>query len=300
MLSSLHVDGKYGKYFREPDGKRWFYVSISAFSLFKRWLMTDGPAALVLPNLTEYRQIAHEGGYLDDIVLRVFRFANEPNPFALDPWAYTTDERGGDRRMRAVQHFTEFCNDRGFRIDWTGGDAQTWMVDGPLGRQEHTHLFCRELAFVKGTNFIQGLNEPWKNGGLEGFDLPQWGDYLRSSGAGPTTVLDFLNFHPDRGTEGAVDKWVGKPVESAPFLWQQGPSPVADEMMGFDETASGSRSTNPEYALLMGAAIPWLGVNFHSTAGIRGDAFGPVTRQCAVNFFRGVAGGVSACRAAGL
>lgn len=292
-LSTLHVDGIQ---FKDESGKPWAYVGLTASALFKRWLEPDGPRVVVEPTLQLWRAMATEGGYDGEITLRVFRFAAPPNVFALDPWAYP---------MTAVTAFTQFCNDRRFRIDWTCGDAQVVLPDphGPTGQQQHLNEFCAALVPIATTNFLQTCNEPLKNG----IDITRivpaaaasWGGHwLRDSGMyyggawDRSTILDFVSLHTDRGMEGPVVKWLGKIFESAVYLWPLGVPAVQNEPMGFDEIASGSRSDNPHYAGLLGLGVAFGGIGFHSTAGHSCDAFGPITRACAVQYFRGVAAGL--------
>lgn len=290
-LSILHVDGRQ---FKDDTGKPWPYVNMTAFALFKRYLEPTGPEVVVGPTLDLWRAMATEAGLPADfeITLRVFRFAGGTNPFALDPWSYP---------MAAVTEFTQFCNDRHFRVDWTCGDAQLVLPnqDGPTGQQEHLNQFCAALVPIQGTNFIQTCNEPFKNGiDVSRIIPPQWGTYLRCSGMyyegrwDASTNLDFINYHTPRATEGAVVKWVTKAFEAAPYLWLAGRAPVQDEMMGFDEVNSGNRSAAPDYAFLLGLAVAVTGVGFHSTLGRSCNAFGPVTRACCVSFMRGVKGGL--------
>ena len=298
-LSTIHVDGID---FKDDQNKVWRYVGMTASALFKRWLEPNGPRVVVEPNLQQWRQMANEGGYDGEITLRVFRFAAPPNAFALDPWSYPMGE---------VTNFTNYCNERRFRIDWTCGDAQIVLPDphGPKGQQQHLNEFCNALVPVAATNFVQTCNEPFKNGiDVRGIVPPPsrmvdpkspWGTYLRDSGMyyggqWDTSIdLDFISLHTDRGMEGRVVKWLGKIFESAVFLWDIGKPPVQNEPMGFDEVdRPGSRSNNPRYAGLLGMGVAFTGIGFHSSAGQPCDQFGPVTRLCAVSFFRGVKAGL--------
>lgn len=306
-MNTLEINGRW---FRDTaTGKRWDYVGMAASALFRRWLMRkssdgiDGPTELVLPNLQQWHAMATEGGYLGEIVLRVYRFAAPPNVFALDPWSYNFQE---------VTLFTNFCNERGFRVDWTGGDAQIVFNGRPSNqsRQQHTNEFANALAPVGPTNFFQALNEPFKNGGIEGFDIPAsrmvvpgspWGTYLRDSGVyydgvwNKSTNLDFISCHTPRNSEGDVEKWKTKQMESAPYLWVNGPAPVQNEMMGFDEvTQGGRRSTDREAAMLQGLTVAMTGVGILCTDGHGCNQYGPVQRSCAVAYFAGAAAGVKA------
>src|SRR5262249_19516733 len=141
-------------------------------------------------------------------VLRVFRYAAQPNPFALDPWGYSFQE---------MYNFTEFCGERGFYVDWTCGDAQIVLPekDGPKGQQQHQNQTCATLAQIP--CFIERCNQPFKNGVSDEVVVPQWGVYLRDTGNygeskdWPWPVLDFGSYHGTREDQYPtpyLPKWV--------------------------------------------------------------------------------------------
>lgn len=299
-----------GPYFRDnATGARWHYVGLAASALFVRWLKRkstdgiDGPTELVLPNLEEYRHYADVAGYTGDITLRVYRAAGEPqnNAFALDPWSYD--------RMTEVPAFTRFCNERGFRIDWTLGNARDIFPgeDGPLGQRQHINEFCAAMSLVGPTNFIEAANEPLQHANnyvnIFSVPIPRWGTYLRNSGYyyggqwDQSTNLDFISLHPDRSSEAGVDKFATKHFESAPYLRAAGPAPVQNEMMGFDEVETpGRRTTNPEYAMLQGLGVAVTGVGFLASDGHACNGYRPKQAEACVRYFKGAAQGVEATR----
>ena len=288
MLPAIHVEGPA---LVDATGKRFNYVGVSDFALFKRWLMPNGPSALVKPRLEEWKRLASDGGYTGPIVLRIFRYAGPWNVFGItDPWSYDFNE---------VRLFTHFCGDRGFYVDWTCGDSQAVLPNpaGPKGQQQHLNEFVSALVPCSNA-FVQTCNEPFKNGIDVGQVVPPvWGSRLRSSGyytdAGPwnhTLDLDFIDFHPDRSMDGPVPKWVGKAFESAVYLMPFGKPIVYAEPIGADEVnRGGSRSNNPDYFRMLGLSIGLVaGVTFHSQMGVIGDRLGPIQSRCATEFFHGV------------
>lgn len=294
MLSPIHADGRK---LVDANGKEFKYVGVADFCLFKRSLMTNGYPALVERRLAEWKQLAGAGGYNGPIILRVFRYAAYWNPFSLDPWSYS---------MSAATQFTNYCGDRGFYVDWTCGDSQEVLPnpDGPKGQQQHLNEFCAALTPCSNA-FIQTCNEPFKNGIDVGKVVPpKWGSLIRSSGyysdAGSwdhTLDLDYIDFHPDRSSDGVnneVPKWVGKLFESSVYLRPFNKPIVYEEPIGADEVNKpGSRSNIPEYFRMAGLSIGLqAGITFHSQNGVFGDQLGPVQSACAANFFSGVKGGI--------
>lgn len=276
------------------DGKSWHYVGIDAFSLFKRYLMRDGPNALVKPWLKEQKAIAKAGGYEGPIVLRVFRFAAYWNSFALDPWSYHSKE---------ITAFTEFVADLGFYVHWTCGDAQQVLPDpdGPHGQQEHLNRVCS--ALVPTFAFVQTCNEPFKNG-VDPMQIipPKWGTYLRDSGKyGADTatdynpVLDFASFHPGRGDGGLSPwpKWLIDHDDSLATMRSGLKVPsVLDEPIGFAEVKTEKRSNDPDCAFRMGLGVAYGGILMHFDDGIDCNSPRPVQRECEIAYFAGIKGGI--------
>jgi hypothetical protein len=295
-LPALHVEGPN---LVDSNGKITKLPGLAAFALFKRSLMTNGWDALVMPNLAEYRKIATDGGYDGPITLRVFRCAAEPNPFALDPWSYNF--------MDAAE-FTRKCGELGFYVNWTGGDYQIVFpsvdprkgeVNGLHGINQHNNMFC--AALLGCSNAIWNTcNQPFKNGIDTGqVKPPPWAPPVQFSGNYDDTRnvaddLSCINLHTDRSTENGIQKWVGKAHESAPYLWAFNKPIFYDEPMGADEVVrDGARSNVPQYFGILGTAIGMVNaVYFHSTAGAFCNEYGPKTRACAVEFFKGVVGGL--------
>lgn len=293
-LPTLHVDGRnlvdaHGKVVRLPG--------FAAFSLFKRFLMINGWDALALPNLTEYRAVATEAGYPADapLVVRVFRHGGPWNPFSLVPWAYT---------MEQVRDFAQKCAEQGFIIDWTAGDYQVCFsaanpLDGPRGIHEHHNQFTSAIAGI--TSIWNVTNESFKNG-LDPRDAPPppWAPVIQYSGnyddnRDRSADLACINLHTDRSQEAGAEKWVGKGFESAPYLWAANKPIFYDEGMGADETYIGGRRSNvPAHFFIKGQELSAVSAAyFHSTDGIWGNGFRPITRQCAVAFMRGAVGALA-------
>ena len=295
-LPAIHVDGVD---FRTSDGHIFKAVGSTEFALFKRWLMRDGPLALVAPILEERKRIAHEGGYDGPLVARVMRFAAPPNAFALDPWSYP---------MSQVTAFTQFCEARGWYVDWTCGDAQIVLPnpDGPRGQQQHLNEFCDALVPCNNA-IVQTCNEPFKNGiDVERVKPARWGTYLRYSGAygesgnWPFAAdLDFRGYHGRRDDGGLSPwpKWLIDMNDQGAVLSSMSPRlpAVLDEPIGADEQdIPGRRSNRPEHFGRMGFTIAYCaGVYFHSTPGQSSDGFGPTVTQCFRAFCRGIAAGLS-------
>lgn len=291
MLPAIRIKGSQ---FIDNLSLPFHYVGVADFSLFKRALMPNGYRDLVAPRLAEWKALAGAGGYTGPIVLRVFRYAAYWNAFALNPWSYAMDE---------ARVFSNYCGEQGFYVDWTCGDSQEVLPEqnGIFGQQQHLNQFVS--ALVPCTNaFIQTCNEPFKNGiDVSAVIPPQWGHVLRSSGyysdAGSwdhTLDLDYIDFHPDRNTDGLVPKWVGKLFESAVYLMPCGKPIVYAEPIGADEiNQPGRRSNDPELFRMAGLSIGLVaGVTFHSTNGITGDHLGPLQSACAAHFFDGICGGI--------
>lgn len=294
MVSALHVDGIN---LRTSDGALFKAVGSTEFALFKRWLMPNGPTALVAPILEERKRLAHEGGYDGPLVARVMRFAAAPNAFALDPWSYP---------MSAVTDFTQFCGDRGFYVDWTCGDAQIVLPNptGPQGQQQHLNEFCAALVPCPNA-IVQTCNEPFKNGiDVSQIVPPRWGAYLRYSGAyGESgswpfgSDLDFRGYHSDRSDlYYPWPKWSFDLFASAASLSNMTPPlpAIIDEPIGFAELARpGRRTDRPDLAFRMGLAISYCaGIYFHSDPGLSSDGFGPVVSNCFRAYCRGVTAGM--------
>lgn len=280
------------------DGQPWHYVGIDAFGLFKRWLMPDGPNALVKPWLTEQRQIAQLGGYTGPIVLRVFRFAAYWNSFALDPWSYHSSEIGD---------FTRFVGDLGFYVDWTCGDAQQVLPepDGPTGQQEHLNRTCAALVGVSNALCVQTCNEPFKNGiDVVRIIPPSWGTYLRDSGYyaeiqqwDAALNLDIVCYHSGRD-DGGLAPWpkylVDMNDQAAVLLHAFGKPLKLEEPIGFAESPSPGRRTNrPDVAFLLGQTAGYAGITFHFDDGIDCNSPRPVQRTCEIAFFAGVKGAIA-------
>ncbi len=286
-VPELHVEGRY---LVDSTGKRIRLPGVSAFALFKRYLMNNGWDALCAPILAEWRQVAHEGGYDGPIVLRVFRHAASWNEFGItDPWSYTPAQ---------IHDFASRCAALGFYIDWVGGDYQECFptgLDGDFGVHKHHNVFTSALVGL--TNNIWCIsNEPFKNG-LDPFQAlpPPWAPKVWYSGSyddARDTVA--VNLHTDRSEEAGAQKWVGKAHESAPYMWKHNLPVIYDEPMGADELAiPGKRSNVPAYFGILGSVIAAVSlVYFHCTDGMPCNGLRPITRQCAVEFFRGVVGGL--------
>lgn len=293
---ALAVNGQ--KFINTATGKEWKYVGVSDFALFKRWLMPNGPQALVAPRLDEWKELAHIGGYSGPIVLRVFAYGHANNPFGIpDPWSYD---------FRQITELTNYVATRGFYIDWTTGDSQHVIPErsGPRGQQEHLNKRCAAVAGSPNA-LIETSNESFKNGQLAeaGIVPPRWGSYLRDSGAyGESdnwpygTELDYISYHGSRSRHDLwpVPFWVAEMWNSSVFLQKHGKPFVHKEPIGFaEQEIPGRRSASPQDAFQMGLVVAVSnGVLFHSQSGLEGHGLGPVQRACAANFFRGIAGGL--------
>lgn len=293
---ALHVDGPNLK---DDAGTIVRLPGVDAFALLPRFLMHNGWDALTVPILREWRQIAHEGGWDGATILRAFRCAAPPNPFAIDPWSYD---------FHQVTELTQRCAAEGFYIDWTGGDYQVCFpssdarrgeTNGPKGINQHNNLFC--AAIVGLPNCIWNTcNEPGKNGIDTGVTKPPpWAPAVQYSGnyddnRNLADDLACINLHTDRSEEGGAQKWVGKAHESAPYLWLRGKPIFYDEGMGADEVVKdGSRSNVPRYFGILGSVISMVSVVYlHCTDGQFGNSLRPQTRACGVQFFEGFVGGL--------
>lgn len=296
MLAPITIQGSHFL----ANGKPWAYVGVDGFGLFKRWLMPDGPNALVKPWLKEQRQIAKAGGYDGPIVVRVFRYAAPPNSFALDPWAYT------DPFSQQFPKLTEFCNacgEEGFYVDLTCGDSQI-VLPSQSDQQEHLNRTCAAVAGCTNV-FIETCNEPFKNGiDVTQVIPPKWGPYLRDSGRyGDNTsvefnpVLDFVSFHPKRESRDLVPwpKWLIDLNDSlATILHVLRVPAVLKEPIGFAEVAvENKRCNDPAFAYRLGHTVSYGGVLFHFDDGIDCNAPRPVQRACEEAYFAGIAGGLT-------
>ena len=293
-LLPLHAEGIDIK---NSDGQVVKLIGSTEFALFGRWLMKDGPTALVEPILNERRRLAREGGYEGPLVARVMRFAAPPNAFALAPWSYNFTE---------VTKFTQFCGDHGWYVDWTCGDAQIVGPNpiGSQGQQQHMNEFCAALVPCNNA-IVQTCNEPFKNG-IDVLNIvpPRWGTYLRYSGAygeagnWPFPAdLDFRGYHPERRNEGSPwPRWSYDCIDAAVALSNMLPAlpAILDEPIGADENdIPGRRSNRPELFARLGLAAAYCaGVYFHSTPGLSSDGFGPNVASCFRAFCRGAAGAV--------
>lgn len=301
MVKALSVRGRD---LVDSDGHVVRLPGVDAFALFKRFLMTNGWDALVAPILTEWRAIASEAGYSGAIILRVFRFAGPPNAFALEPWSYYDMATNS---MPKVAEFTRKCGELGFYIDWTAGDAHICFptrdgrmgeTDGRTGIRQHNNLFCAALV---GLPYIWNTcNEEFKNGmDTSQVKPPPWCSPVAYSGnyddnRDKSNDLSCVNLHTDRSEEAGAPKWVGKAHESAPYMWRAGKPVFYDEPMGADEVDKpGARSCEPRYFGILGTVIAMVSaVYFHATDAIACNSLRPRTRLCAVEFFKGVVGGL--------
>ena len=280
-------------------GQPFSYVGIDGFGLFKRWLMPDGPNALVRPWLQEHKAIAALGGYAGPIVVRVFRYAAPPNSFALDPWGYMAP----NGQFPALTAFLAACEEEGFYVDLTSGDSQI-VLPTQSGQQEHLNRTCAALAGCPNV-FLETCNEPFKNGIDVGAVVPpQWGPYLRDSGYYSEIQgwqarmnLDFISYHGGRGDGGLVvwPKWlIDLDDQLATLLSAFGKPVVLKEPIGFAESNQpGRRSNQPDHAYRLGLTVAYGGVLFHSDDGIDCNSPRPVQRACEVAFFQGVKGGLT-------
>jgi hypothetical protein len=75
-------------------------------------------------------------------------------------------------------------------------------------------------------------------------------------------------------------------------MWKHNKPVIYDEPMGADEVNQpGKRSNVPKYFGVLGSVLTMVSaVYFHSTAGLACNGLGPITRQCAVEFFKGAKG----------
>jgi hypothetical protein len=279
-----------GTRFVDTAGARFPFVEFDAFALLARWYQRDGPNALVAPWLDALRHLADEGGYHGPIVLRVFRHAGPWNAFVLDPF------RPG--YMAGLRPFVEFCGARGFYVDLTAGDAQVYFTSqGQI--QQHVNEVCAQIVDLPNV-FLQTSNEVFKNGiDVDQVRPPQWGTInplLRDSGAygeadsWPTNLdLDFIDFHPSRR-----ENWLAETYASAfNLLERRGKAVRIAEAMGFAEEAKpGSRANDPDAAFKLGLLAAFCGIGFHCDDGMSCDGLRPVQRACAVQFFKGVKGGL--------
>ena len=294
MLPPVHIEGTR---LITSEGHVFKAVGLSEFALFKRWLMPNGPWALVEPILSERKALAVEAGYAGPLVARVFRYAQPSNAFGIPPWSYP---------MSAVTDFTNFLGARGWYVDWTAGDSQVVLPnpDGPSGQQQHLNEFCAALVTCQNALIVQTQNEPFKNGvDVSRVVPPKWGTYMINSGMyyegtwNHATDLELLNFHPDRSDDEnhTVPKFVGKIFESAVYLQRHGKPFIYDEPIGADEVnIPGRRCNRPDYWAQMGLGIGLTnGMYFHSTPGLSSDGFGPIVKECWKGFCRGVAAGLS-------
>ena len=107
--------------------------------------------------------------------------------------------------------------------------------------------------------------------------------------------MDFIDYHPRRDATGdPLPLWLTEVFDSAFNLMNHRNKPVRlAEPIGFAEVAMPNRRSNdPRLAGLMGLVAGFCGLTFHCDAGMSCDGFGPVQRLCAIEYFRGAAGGV--------
>ena len=293
MVQALHVEGDQ---IRTADGAIFKAIGCSDFAQLRRWLMPGGPAALVEPIIDERTALAREAGWTGPLIARIFRCAAPPNAFAVAPWSY---------QMSAVRDLTQLYGEKGWYVDWTGGDYHICFpspdghmgeVNGPLGINQHNNEFC--AALIDLPNVIWNTcNEPFKNGvDTSVVRPPPWAPAVQYSGEywdhrETTHGLACVNLHTDRGTEQGIPKWVGKAHESAPYMWRFKKPIFYDEPMGADELTKPARSNNPHYFGILGSVLSMVSVvYFHSTPGLSSDGFGPVVIECWKAFCRGAQG----------
>ena len=301
----LRVDGLD---FKTSDGRVFKMAEVSDFALLARWFATDGPKALVTPRLAEWAQIAKEAGYEGPITLRVFRHAAGWNRFALNP-----NDMDLAVYKQGLRAFLEFVGARGFYVELTGGDAQVIFPSTPPSDeadgswfQWHVNEVCAAIVDLPNV-VVETLNEPFKNGHAYDVVPPQWGTthpLVRSSGFysnSPTwqqdwpasRVLDYVQVHTERTIDGM--RWpkavYDMPVSASVLNNHFGRPVVLNEPLRFDDV------TDPAWAARVGGLVAYCaGVCFHSQRGRDGDGFhdAPMQRAAAVQFFRGVRGGLVA------
>jgi hypothetical protein len=303
-LQGLYVDGID---FRTRDGQVFKMVGVSDFALPKRWFMPDGPRALVAPRLDEWKQIAHEGGYDGPITLRCMRHASPSATgklFSLVPATMPLDVY-----KRGIRDLLEFCDERGFYVELTGGDAQElWPSKNrdeadPSALQEHLNEVCEAIVDVPNV-VLEVLNERFKNGRAYGVHPPKHGTInplVRASGFyadriqdwPQSLVYDYVTYHGTRTVD--QQRWpktvFDMPVQASVLNKFFGKAAVLNEPFRFDD------GTDPEWAARIGLTIAWCaGVFFHSQRGRDGDGFhdAPGQRAAAVRYFSGIRGGLIA------
>lgn len=307
MIQDFRVSGRNFTY---PNGQRRKYVGYGNFAGFRRWRIHPDPDVLVGPILDQVRAAAVEGGLPGDypIVMRTFGYAQPSNQFSVPPWPNGPDDKSHFVQMRAM---TEYYAERNFHIGWTVGDAQVVLPTNPpssMGDQDLCQRWWNEatghLVDLPGVN-IETCNQWYKNGidlsVVKPYDfstlnrfLITSGYYADSSSWDKSLDLMYCVFHNWRDTRDLPLPWFTSEANtSGAYLSAHGKPMVFEEPIGAWEVEKpGSRYNNPMWAYLIGQGISYAaGVTFHNELSFSGDGYdkGPITRECAVAFFAGVA-----------
>ncbi len=280
-------------FFVSEDGSEFHYVGASEFGDWKRFLMPNGPEALVRPNLIERQQVRAAAGYKGPVVNRVFRYADPGNSFGILPY-----EISPYNDYSKVNAFMDLCAEYDCYVDWTCGDSQKpYMIPSTSQQQADLDYFCSQIARPC---FIETCNEPFKNG-----ELPQHGVvpapsewYLRDSGYyafigseiwHTEYNLDFVSIHTPRVNDPSRwPKWVCDIDDTLSTLRTAlGKPPVFKEGSKF-----GTDYTDSSYAKCLGLRANIGGVVFHSQKGLESNGYDDATKAAATEYYRGVQGSI--------
>lgn len=286
-MSSLSKIKVGGDFFLNEDNSEFYYVGASEFGDWKRFLLENGPEALVRPNLIERKLVREAAGYKGPVVNRVFRYSDPGNPFGILP---------SQSDFSKINAFLDLCAEYNVYVDWTTGDSQKpYMIPSPIDQQNDLNDFS---AQIKRFCFLETCNEPFKNG-----ELPQHGVkskvsewYLRDSGYyafigseiwHTEYNLDFVSFHGDRTNDPIRwPRWVCDLDDSLATLRTALNKPAVLK----EPNKFGSYYTDSSYARCLGLRANMGGVTFHYQKGLESNGLDEASKVAYGEFFRGVKG----------
>jgi hypothetical protein len=267
----IHIDGLV---FRDEKGAIWPWKGITAFLAYQLWLI-GGPAA-VDPPVADYLSLPNRPN-----TLRVFGM--------IDTFARLHPQDWGPKYYNQLQPFMRYLFSRwSVRAEFViFADAQIIMPDH--GEQDAHAIRVSDLIGTEPNVFEEVANEP--SAKLPGGDARAYEIYqlikrpgrMIATGAGDGNYAgEYVTVHTPRDAE-----WPRKAKDLLDVRNIAHVPCVADEPMGADEVASGSRDTNPrnfaDYAAT--AQLEGAGSTFHSQSGVFTRPLQPIQRQCAEAFF---------------
>lgn len=269
-VPNLRIDGRQFV----TDAGLWSYRGFTDFSLAKR--LHDGE---------DIRQILRSRKALGANEVRVLMDLN----FGPD-WRYEPDP---DTRDDILHALLTICEREGLFVEPIFFGNHEVGYYGNIA-QHHERLFRLSDVCSGHKNAVPECWNEYDHGPApaDPNELSQPSSLMISHGSGTADVdpmppfWTHSTFHPGRSVD-----WPRKMKSAMEFETASWKPCKVNEPMGADETPTpGRRDTDPNnfYDAAATAALLTQGALFHSQAGLRSEALGPVQQECAEAFFRGL------------